>query len=428
MKKICLLIIALSTFCCVKLGASDTKQLAGKQIDLCMIGDSITWWGEGDCFRAGLLKQIPELAFVGTHTAKFGYSHAGEGGNGTKNVLARLDDPERVPPARYYHLLIGINDSANARSEEMIAPRARLTADNIKKILDNLCARPYVDKVFLGMILPCSIEGKVTPEALKRFDLRDRTGSKTNEILRQEVSKYGNKVVIIEYEQALRPLEERKTIIRLHPNAAGYEKIVAVAAPVIRKHAKADSKTIKKPGVEVNNLWNDSTKTSKGLIPGWFTLSFKVNKINASKINITVKNTNVPKKDVYRMTNKKFTLSAKQGERTFVNVYTAISSPLTITVQGASVSDIMLEKMRPSKKPSVYGKGKFIDTTSAFMPGELLVEAAPAPAPAPAKQSPAVRIPQTPATGAVQRVMPHTMRTINKAYGSHNSALEEALR
>ncbi|MBO7153343.1 MAG: hypothetical protein J6W67_06010, partial [Lentisphaeria bacterium] len=122
------------------------------------------------------------------------------------------------------------------------------------------------------------------------------------------------------------------------------------------------------------------------------------------------------------------TLSAKQGERTFVNVYTAISSPLTITVQGASVSDIMLEKMRPSKKPSVYGKGKFIDTTSAFMPGELLVEAAPAPAPAPAKQSPAVRIPQTPATGAVQRVMPHTMRTINKAYGSHNSALEEALR
>ncbi|MBO5766738.1 MAG: hypothetical protein J6S24_10640, partial [Lentisphaeria bacterium] len=104
----------------------------------------------------------------------------------------------------------------------------------------------------------------------------------------------------------------------------------------------------------------------------------------------------------------------------------AISSPLTITVQGASVSDIMLEKMRPSKKPSVYGKGKFIDTTSAFMPGELLVEAAPAPAPV--KTTPTMRIPQTPATGAVQRVMPHTMRTINKAYGSHNSALEEALR
>ena len=58
-------------------GAVEPKDVAGKQIEWCMIGDSITWAGNGDCFRKELLALIPELAFMGTHTAKFGYSHAG---------------------------------------------------------------------------------------------------------------------------------------------------------------------------------------------------------------------------------------------------------------------------------------------------------------------------------------------------------------
>ena len=45
---------------------------------LCMIGDSITWADHGDTWRQFLLEQIPTLAFVGSHTAKLGYSHAGE--------------------------------------------------------------------------------------------------------------------------------------------------------------------------------------------------------------------------------------------------------------------------------------------------------------------------------------------------------------
>ena len=60
------------------------------QVPLCMIGDSITWAQEGDYWRLYLLDNLPHLAFVGTHTAVLGYSHAGEGGNGTGAVLARL--------------------------------------------------------------------------------------------------------------------------------------------------------------------------------------------------------------------------------------------------------------------------------------------------------------------------------------------------
>ena len=115
--------------------APEPKDVAGKQIELCMIGDSITWAGKGDCYRKELVKRIPELAFVGTHTAMYGYSHAGEGGNTTFKVLERLDDPDRVPASRYYHLLIGVNDSSRTWGvfkknpelgrEKAIAPSAR---------------------------------------------------------------------------------------------------------------------------------------------------------------------------------------------------------------------------------------------------------------------------------------------------------------
>jgi hypothetical protein len=63
---------------------------ASKQIPLCMIGDSITWAGKGDHWRKELLKRMPNLAFIGTHSAVFGYSHAGEGGDSTGRVLRRI--------------------------------------------------------------------------------------------------------------------------------------------------------------------------------------------------------------------------------------------------------------------------------------------------------------------------------------------------
>ena len=102
------------------------------QIPLCMVGDSITWAGDGDLWRAYLLEEIPALAFVGTHSARLGYSHAGEGGNSTSQVLARLED---IPDCPNYHLMIGINDSAAAQSAEQVDEVAAGTAGRIIEIV-----------------------------------------------------------------------------------------------------------------------------------------------------------------------------------------------------------------------------------------------------------------------------------------------------
>ena len=72
---------------------------APAQIPICMIGDSITWAGNGDYWRKYMIERIPSLAFIGTHTAVLGYSHAGEGGNSTEAVLKRMKD---IPDCPYY--------------------------------------------------------------------------------------------------------------------------------------------------------------------------------------------------------------------------------------------------------------------------------------------------------------------------------------
>ena len=113
-------------------------QLAGRQLPLCMIGDSVTWAGEGDFFRHFLLREIPELAFIGTHTAALGYSHAGEGGNTTSQILDRIQDPIRVPDAPYYHLLAGINDCAKSQTEQEIDGVAQATVRRLHEIIGNL--------------------------------------------------------------------------------------------------------------------------------------------------------------------------------------------------------------------------------------------------------------------------------------------------
>ena len=136
--------------------AVEPKDVAGKQIELCMIGDSITWAQEGDYFRKHLVAKVPNLAFVGVHTAKFGYSHAGEGGNRTGNVLARLNDVNNIPDSRYYHLLIGINDSNSAKDDNTVPIIARGTADRILQIIEGLLARKCTEKVFWGTILPAA--------------------------------------------------------------------------------------------------------------------------------------------------------------------------------------------------------------------------------------------------------------------------------
>ncbi|MBO5762420.1 MAG: SGNH/GDSL hydrolase family protein [Lentisphaeria bacterium] len=359
--------------------AAEVKDVAGKQIELCMIGDSITWAGYGDAFRKELLLGMPELAFVGTHTARYGYSHAGEGGNRTQQILARLDNPERVPASRYYHVLCGINDSASARSHEQVPTVARGTADRILQIVEKLLAKPGTEKVFLGTIMPCAIVGpSATPELKERYVYRDAAGSATNKILRKEApAKFGDKVVLIEYENPLRALEGREEIIQLHPTEDGYRIVASIAIPVLRAHTKPANETMEKFGVEVTNLWQDQEQCSKPLIPGFYVASFLVKKVSGNEITFTIRTKNSEKyKQPFKQT---FTRPAKVGQRTIIAFFTGAESygynesPLEIVDVNGEIQDIMMEKMRPSRRGSVYGTGTFIDSTSLMSLGEKFV-------------------------------------------------------
>jgi len=163
------------------LSPGEMTQLAGEQLVLCMIGDSVTWAEDGDHFRGELLKLLPQLAFAGTHSAVLGYSHAGEGGDSTVRVLNRLNDPERVPAAPYYHLMIGINDSSAAKRDCDSDAVAAAAAGRIGSILEQLLAKPMTRKVFLGAILPSPFDMKSgeirgvrrQSGGLLRADLRD---------------------------------------------------------------------------------------------------------------------------------------------------------------------------------------------------------------------------------------------------------------
>lgn len=352
--------------------------VAGKQIEWCMVGDSITWAGYGDYFRKYLLEEIPQLAFLGTHTARLGYSHAGEGGNGTVKVLARIDDPLRIPDSRYYHLLIGVNDSGAAKRAEQVDSVARGTADRIQQIIEKMLAKPRTEKVFLGTIMPCCPDNKATDELKQRYVYRDAAAAATNVILRKEVpARFGDKVVLIEYEKPLRARADWQRIIRLHPIPEGYKVIAGIAAAVIRPAVTPENRPMAKFGVEVTNLWQAETGLSTPLLPGWYVLSFRAKQPVDGQISLTLRSFSG---QTYQFPfSKDFKLKAQAGERVYVEFYTGAEAidytqaAMEIANLNGSIEDVMIEKMRPTRRGSRYGTGTFIDAESEMSLGEKLV-------------------------------------------------------
>lgn len=358
----------------------EPKQIAvlgGRQIPLCMIGDSITWAQDGDCWRKWLIRDVPSVAFVGTHTGRFGYSHAGEGGNSTYGVIQRMDDPDRIPGCPYYHLMIGINDSSAAKCPADVPRVASNTVASVWRIVDRLLARPTTRKVFLAAILPV-----VVPKQ----PYRDMAGSAANAIMRAEVGgRYPtDRVVWVEYEQPLRrDFDTWKTKeyigAGIHPAVRGYKAIADFFAPILLKEVKTgESAKGAAWGVEVENLWDEGTGLSRPLIPGWYVLSFASPKTVAVKVRL--KNVTDKPKGIY---DKTFDLDVKSGVRgeiefmTGYDGYGYVISPFRLEVTDAedrpvSVADIQIEKMRPSRKASRYGRGTFVDSTSPICAGEWL--------------------------------------------------------
>jgi len=342
------------------------------QVPFCMIGDSITWAGEGDSWRADLLEHLPQLAFVGTHTAKFGYSHAGEGGNTTREVLERLDD---VPDCPYYHLLIGTNDSSRSKEPEEISSCAQVTAERIEQIVHGLLKKPSVRKIFLASLLPCQTNNP----------LRDQTNAATNVLLRKKLKTTlaSDKITWVEYEIPIRAIPNWGPMIRLHPTPKGYELLAKTLAKTLARELglalggpapKAGPGT----GVRVENLWDDAGRCTRApVIAGWYTVSFEIAQMAGPAPAITARSMN-KKMDVPLNRTIPLNKDAVAGQRAAVHFFTGYEgygytrAVLTIEPAGCKIDKILFEKSRPSKKASTYGQGSYIDTLTPPEPGELL--------------------------------------------------------
>ncbi len=352
--------------------AQDQPAAAG-QIPLCMIGDSVTWAGEGDWWRHYLLAQIPTIAFVGTHSAGLGYAHAGEGGNRTQSILARMDE---IPDCPYYHLLVGINDSASAREEAQVDGVAAGTAERVAQIVDGLLQKPSVQRVFLGSILPSKVDAP-----------RDLAGSRTNAILRAQFDElFGDgRVVWVEYEQVLRPMENWLDMMSgAHLHKAGYEIIAKLTADAMRTELDLPD-AIEAPacvagcGVQIMNLWEGGVdgQTSVKPIAGWYTLSLQVDAVDVAGGTVSLRSQDQELKHQLALS---FAVPAGAaiGERlvfqffTGYEGYTYNQSILSATAEGCRVSKILLEKLRPHSSASIYGAGSYLDAQTTPAPGELM--------------------------------------------------------
>ena len=368
---------------------ADKTKLGGKQIELCMIGDSITWIIAGDTFRGYLLKEIPELAFVGTHTAKLGYSHAGEGGDNTAACLReRIDDPSRIPNSRYYHVLMGVNDSNAPYAEAKRNPKADLAqlqkegarkiADRLLLMCEKLLKRPGTEKVFLGTIMPCYPDRKTEPpEVFVRYESRDATAAKVNEFLRADVpAKFGGKVVLVEYEKPLRAMPDWKAVIRLHPTQEGYRRIAPILAKAIRAEAKPANGPAGEYGVEVINLWDPEKQQTQRMIPGHYIVSFKAENVKNRKATFRLVSDGTGIRRDRKPADIKVEVAMGSGGRgSFIFTLGGDRQVLQIKDADCDLSEIMVEKMRPDKYPSPYCVGRHVDTQVGACLGELLVPA-----------------------------------------------------
>ena len=347
--------------------------LTGRQFMLCMIGDSVTWAQAGDHFRGEFLKRFPQLAFAGTHTGILGYSHAGEGGDNTRRLLQRVNDPERIPDAPYYHLLIGVNDAGGAKKDEQSEKVANAVVQRISQIVHALLKRKGTQKVFLGSILPSPFGPK------GESTVRERTGALINTKLRAQFKTLfpAGKVVWIEYAKPLRaqlPVwKDRKNLRGAHPTAQGYKILADIAVPVLKREMALSAGTPSKgkAGVEVTNLWDETKALSAALIPGWYTLSLELDGCDELQFELS----SLSAKAQFK---KKYTLKGKKGTRSELHFMTGYQgygydrAPFKITFLKGKARKIQIEKTRPLKRASIYGKGTFLDTVSPVAAGEFL--------------------------------------------------------
>lgn len=194
--------------------ALKTEQVASGKT-LTMIGDSITWWSYGRYMRCLLSNYLPEINFTGPHTDPFGFGHAGEGGDNTINMLARLD---KIRKADYYFILAGTNDWP--------LDSASTTIRNIQSMAHKLSEQ--------GSMV-------VVSTTLPRLDEHERRNKELNSLLLQWNGN-GCNCKVIDLNASIKALPNLKQYYwdeGLHPNVLGYEKFTYILGnmlwPILNK-------------------------------------------------------------------------------------------------------------------------------------------------------------------------------------------------
>lgn len=342
------------------------------QIPFCMIGDSITRAGAADYWRHYLLEEIPTMAYVGTHSACLGYSHAGEGGDSTHRVLGRID---AIPDCPYYHLLIGTNDDNAAKEASRVEEVAQGTSGRIIQIVNGLLEKPSVKRVFLASVLPCATDNP----------FRDQTNSRVNEILKSRFDELwpDGRVAWVEYEELVRATENWEPKIRLHPTREGYRLLAEILADALREELSLPEdidKPVPEPntGVRIVNLWegDSSGHTTAPVLADFYTISFDVTGVAEDGGTVTVRSEDP---DVDYPLQQSFTIPADSADSrvdfTFFTGHERVNytrSVWTLEVQGCAIDRILVEKKRPGAMASVYDTGTYVDYQTPPAPGELV--------------------------------------------------------
>ena len=167
-------------------------------------------------------------------------------------------------------------------------------------------------------------------------------------------------------------------MIRLHPTPEGYQLVAKITAEALAKELGLQDLQAPKPlpgaGVRVVNLWQGDSagKTAEPVIAGWYTLSFDVAGVDAAGGSVAVAGIAAKEKGDVTVA------PADAGKRLSLNFFTGYEgygytrAALTLAVQGCRIERILLEKTRPSQKPSIYGEGSYLDTQTPPAGGELV--------------------------------------------------------
>ena len=172
-------------------------------IDVTVIGDSITWYSNGQYFRKLMSQLSNKFRYTGSRTDTFGYGHEGEGGNNSQAVLNRIN---YIVKSDIYILMIGTND----RYEDI-----KNTLDNITEITSGLIIKAPSSIVYVSTILP-------------RDDEIDNKNIKTNELIRSWINTNNDhRIKLLDVEKEFRSITNWQHLLsdKLHPTIDGYKKL-----------------------------------------------------------------------------------------------------------------------------------------------------------------------------------------------------------